>query len=74
MTGEQRFLRAIGRRIRQLRTAKGWSQEDFANRCGLHRTYISTMEQGRRNLAALNLRAVARAFKITLSDFFAGIE
>jgi len=74
MTGEQRFLRAIGRRIRQLRTAKGWSQEEFANRCGLHRTYISTMEQGRRNLAALNLRAVARAFKITLSDLFAGIE
>ena len=73
MTAEEKFLRAIGQRIRELRTEKGWSQEGFAHRCGLHRTYISSIEQGQRNLAALNLRRIARAFKMTPSELLGGI-
>lgn len=39
----------LGRNVRQLREAKGWSQEDYADRAGIHRTYVSDIERGRRN-------------------------
>ena len=39
----------LGRNIRKLREAHGWSQEDYADRAGIHRTYVSDIERGRRN-------------------------
>lgn len=39
----------LAQNIRRLRQAKGWSQEDYADRAGIHRTYVSDIERGRRN-------------------------
>lgn len=39
----------LGRNVRRLREAKGWSQEDYADRAGIHRTYVSDIERGKRN-------------------------
>ena len=39
----------LGQNIRRLREAKGWSQEDYADRAGIHRTYVSEIERGKRN-------------------------
>ena len=39
----------LGANVRRLRTEKGWSQEDYADRAGIHRTYVSDIERGRRN-------------------------
>ena len=39
----------LGSNVRRLREAKGWSQEDYADRAGIHRTYVSDIERGRRN-------------------------
>ena len=39
----------LGLNVRRLREAKGWSQEDYADRAGIHRTYVSDIERGRRN-------------------------
>lgn len=39
----------LGRNVRRLREAKGWSQEDYADRAGIHRTYVSDIERGQRN-------------------------
>jgi transcriptional regulator with XRE-family HTH domain len=39
----------LGQNVRRLREAKGWSQEDYADRAGVHRTYVSDIERGRRN-------------------------
>ena len=74
MARDEKYLRAIGRRIRELRAAKGWTQEELSHRCGLHRTYIGTLEGGRRNPAALNLRRLARAFGVTVSELLQGIS
>ena len=74
MTGEQKFLRKLGQRIRLLRVQKGWSQEELAQQSGLHRTYISSVEQGKRNLAALNLRSLAEAYGISISELFTDVE
>jgi transcriptional regulator with XRE-family HTH domain len=43
------LLPGLGRNVRRLREEKGWSQEDYADRAGIHRTYVSDIERGRRN-------------------------
>lgn len=60
----------IGSRIRELRHQRELSQEQFANRCDLDRTYIASIEQGRRNVSIVNLEKIARAFGISLSELF----
>lgn len=61
---------AFGRRVRELRHIRGLSQEQLAERCGLHRTYIGGIERGERNPALLNINAIALALKISLQDLF----
>jgi transcriptional regulator with XRE-family HTH domain len=39
----------LGNNVRRLRQEKGWSQEDYADRAGIHRTYVSDIERGARN-------------------------
>lgn len=39
----------LGQNVRRLREERGWSQEDYADRAGIHRTYVSDIERGRRN-------------------------
>jgi transcriptional regulator with XRE-family HTH domain len=65
-------LRRLGERIRELRSAKGWTQEDLAGECGLDRSYISGLEVGRRNPTYLNLLKIAKTLDtplVTLLDF-----
>jgi transcriptional regulator with XRE-family HTH domain len=52
----------FGKTVRQLRLAKGWTQEELAARTGLHSTYIGGVERGERNLGFDNLLKIARAF------------
>jgi transcriptional regulator with XRE-family HTH domain len=68
------LLRSLGQRIRDLRAARGWSQEEFADVCGVHRTYIGHVERGEKNVSVGTLARVAGAFEIKLSELFAGIE
>ena len=49
---------------------KNISQEDFADMCGLHRTYISDIELGKRNVSLENIERIALALDMSLSDFF----
>ncbi len=53
----------LAQRLRLLRTLRGWSQETLAEQAGLHRTYISGIERGERNLGLDNLDKLARAFQ-----------
>lgn len=54
----------FGRRLRQLRRARGLSQETLAERAGLDRTYVSSCERGRRNIGLLNIVRLAEALDI----------
>jgi transcriptional regulator with XRE-family HTH domain len=65
---------AVGQRIRELREAHKWSQEQFADRCGVHRTYIGSAENGARNLTIQVLTMFARAFDMTVSELLTGLE
>jgi transcriptional regulator with XRE-family HTH domain len=63
----------FGRALRQRRHRLGVSQEEFADLCGLDRTYVGGIERGERNLALINIEKLARALKISLSELFRGV-
>ena len=67
------ILERFGERMRELRSKKGWSQEAFADKCGLDRTYIGGIERGERNLALRNIERVAKALGITISELMKGL-
>jgi transcriptional regulator with XRE-family HTH domain len=62
--------RRFGRAVRKRRERLGVSQEEFADLCGLHRTYMGGIERGERNVSLVNLEKIARALKIGLSALF----
>lgn len=66
--------KAFGQAIRKFRTNKGISQEKFANMCNLHRTYISDIERGQRNVSLENIDKMAIALSINISDIFKEVE
>lgn len=54
--------------MQSLRQAKGWSQEEFADRAGLHRTYVSGVERGVRNPTVTVLEKLAEGLETTLPE------
>lgn len=60
----------IGLRIKQLRKSKGLSQEKLALEIGLDRTYVTSIENGKRNISILNLQRIWTYFELTPSQFF----
>ena len=63
-------MRALGKRIRQLRHGKGWSQEHLADEAGMHRTYMWGIEQGMRNPSVRHLVRVADALGVPIKALF----
>lgn len=68
------LLRRFGLRVRELREAAGFSQESFGEACDLHRNYIGGIERGERNVALMNIAAIARALKTTSSELLRGVD
>ena len=64
----------IGINVRALRQEKGWSQEDFGDRVGLHRTYVSQIERGVRNPTASVIERLAITLGVRPSMLFANWE
>ena len=65
---------AFGKRIREPRETLGISQEKFALKIGMDRTYYSSVEAGKRNISIINICKIAKGFNITLSDLFDKID
>jgi transcriptional regulator with XRE-family HTH domain len=64
---------AFGHRVRELRAARAWSQEETAEATGLHWTYIGQVERGERNLTLLSIQKIAKGFKIEMMELFEGL-
>ncbi len=62
----------FGKALRERRHNLGVSQEEFADLCGLDRTYVGGIERGERNVALVNIEKLAKALKISLSELFRG--
>lgn len=66
--------RRFGAALRELRTAKGLSQEALALNCDLDRTYIGGVERGERNVSLVNIYRIAAALDVDVSALFRGKE
>ena len=60
----------IVKRVKELRSKLGKSQEELADLAGLDRTYITSVECGRRNISIVNIEKLSNALGVTLRDFF----
>lgn len=69
-----RMLASFGRVMRVQRERLGYSQESFADRVALHRTYIGSVERGERNVSLRNLLRIADALGKPLSNLLAQAE
>lgn len=63
--------RRVGLNLKRLRLAKGWSQEELAFECGLHRTYISGIERGVRNPTIVIISKLADTLGVSAIEFLA---
>lgn len=63
----------FGNRIRKLRNKTGLSQEKFALKIGMDRTYFASVELGKRNIALKNIKKIANGLGVTLSELFEGL-
>ena len=71
---KEHILIRYGQAVRKVRLEQGISQEELADRCGLHRTFISDVELGKRNISLENIERIAISLNRTLSDFFKEVE
>lgn len=58
----------VGEKVREFRLRIGLSQEEFADECGLHRTYVGAVERGERNITLNTLMKLAKALRVSLID------
>jgi len=67
-------LQQFGKHLQYLRKVQGLSQEELAERSGLHRTYIGGIERGERNVALLNILRIAAALKLSPAQLMEGLD
>jgi transcriptional regulator with XRE-family HTH domain len=58
----------LGKKIKELRLRAGYSQEELASKAGLHRTYMSDIERGERNVSVENIKKIADALNVDPSE------
>ena len=67
-------MAVLGSTVRRLRTNRGISQEELADRAGLHRTYISSIERGQRNPALVSIIRLAQALGVDPSALLEDLD
>ena len=64
----------FGKRIKSLRNETGFSQEKFALKIGMDRTYYASVESGKRNISLQNIEKIAKGFGVSISQLFGDIR
>ena len=62
--------KVFGDRMKEIRLGKGVSQEALAAAADLHRTYVSSVERGERNVSIVNIARLADALNVPICEFF----
>jgi transcriptional regulator with XRE-family HTH domain len=63
----------FGKKVREIRQKHGWSQEELASRADVHRTYIGMIERAEKNITLENIKKIADALRVKLSEIFKDI-
>ena len=71
---EQVLTTAFGDAVRKLRRERGWSQEEFADRVGVHRTYMGGVERGERNVILVNIGRISESLGLPLAGLMAEVD
>ncbi|MGI8912684.1 MAG: helix-turn-helix domain-containing protein [Chloroflexota bacterium] len=74
MIDDAAIKQQFGRRVKELRAARGWSQERLAEESSLHRTYVAQVEVGLRNLSLVSIVRLARALHVPAAAIFGLID
>ena len=64
------ILKKFGEQVREERIKQNLSQEELAERAGVHRTYIGMVERAEKNITLLNIEKITKALNINITDFF----
>lgn len=72
--GQPDIRERFGAAVKAVREEKGLTQEELAHRAGIHRTYLSDVERGSRNVSLLILEKLAKALELSLADLFARVS
>ena len=67
------LAKQLGERIKELRNTRGLSQEKFALKIDMDRTYFASVESGKRNISLNNIEKIANGLEISISDLFKGL-
>lgn len=67
-------LKKFGDTVRRFRKMRRLSQEELAERCELHRTYVGGIERGERNVALLNILKIAEALEVKPGELLEGLN
>lgn len=68
------LLEEFGERVKDLRKNMGLSQEKFALKINMDRTYLASVEAGNRNISLKNIEKIADGFDMSISELFEGVE
>ena len=68
------ILKLVGGKIRELRKARGWSQEDLGEKAGFHFSYVGGLERGERNVSLENLAKVAETLGVDIGQLFGYVQ
>jgi transcriptional regulator with XRE-family HTH domain len=74
LVNHDRLLLALGTEVRQRRITLQLSQEELADRCGLHRTYVGSVERGERNVSLVNIAKLASALETSIGELVSRAE
>lgn len=70
MISDTEILEKFGQKVRQLRKDRNISQEELADKAGLHRTYIGMIERAEKNITLINIEKIAIALEVRINDLF----
>ena len=70
MDSKQKILIKFGERVRKIRKEKELSQEEFAHKADLHRTYIGMIERAEKNITLVNIEKIANALDVAIKEIF----
>ena len=70
----QEISNRFGHAVRRIRQGRHISQEQLSDMCGLHRTYISDVELGKRNVSLENIERIALALDMSIAELFTEVE
>jgi len=73
MSKKSEILIKFGKRVREERHKQKFSQEEFASRAGVHRTYIGMIERAEKNITLENIGKIAKALNLSISDLLKGL-